>query len=146
MRLCGRGNQCSQRIYDVVMNFRSCVLSTFFVLTGVYKIMSSIFSKAVVEGNASKRMKNERLSLLQIQLIGGDLVMADKGESAAFIREMQERFDKKLKDNERLVLEYWKAQLDKIVTMKPEGVASLQMQIKRISEMMANRIKILKKE
>lgn len=72
--------------------------------------------------------------------------MTDAGRNAAFMREMQERFDKKLKENELAVLEYWKAQLDKVITMKPEGIASLQMQIKKISDMMANRIKILKKE
>jgi len=30
--------------------------------------------------------------------------------------------------------------------MKPEGVAALQMQVRKISEMMANRIRILKRQ
>lgn len=63
----------------------------------------------------------------------------------AFIKEMQTRFEKKVKENEISLLEYWKSHLDKLLTMKPEGVASLQLQIKKITDMMENRIKILKK-
>jgi hypothetical protein len=63
-----------------------------------------------------------------------------------FIKEYQERFEKKIKENEIAALEHWKAQLDRVIGMRPEGVASMQLQITKISEMMANRIKILKKE
>lgn len=63
----------------------------------------------------------------------------------AFIKEMQTRFDKKLKENEISLLEHWKSHLDKLLAMKPEGIASLQLQIKKITDMMENRIKILKK-
>ncbi len=72
--------------------------------------------------------------------------MVDIEKNQAFIKEFQARFDKKLKENEISMLEYWKSQLDKLLSMKPEGVASLQMQIKRISEMMDNRINIIKRE
>jgi glutamate synthase domain-containing protein 3 len=64
----------------------------------------------------------------------------------AFIKEIQTRFDKKVKENEISLLEYWKSHIDKMLAMKPEGIASLQLQIKKISDMMENRIKILKKE
>ncbi|NTW17912.1 MAG: hypothetical protein HGA41_10730 [Syntrophaceae bacterium] len=63
----------------------------------------------------------------------------------AFIKEMQTRFDKKVKENEISLLEHWKSHLDKLLAMKPEGIASLQLQIKKITDMMENRIKILKK-
>jgi len=63
----------------------------------------------------------------------------------AFLKEVQTRFDKKVRENEISVIEYWKEQVDRILAMKPEGIASLQLQIKKTSEMMANRIKILKK-
>jgi len=63
----------------------------------------------------------------------------------AFIKEMQTRFEKKIKENEISQLEYWKSHLDKLLTMKPEGIASLQLHIKKITDMMENRIKILKK-
>ena len=72
--------------------------------------------------------------------------MASMEDNPAFVKELQARFENKLKENERLVLEYWKSQLDKLASLKPEGVASLQLQIKKISGMMANRINILKKE
>jgi hypothetical protein len=58
---------------------------------------------------------------------------------------MQTRFEKKVKENEISLLEYWKSHIDKLLTMKPEGIASLQLQIKKITDMMENRIKILKK-
>jgi len=72
--------------------------------------------------------------------------MVDIGKNQAFIKEFQARFDKKLKENEISMLEYWKSQLDKLLSMKPDGIASLQMQIKRISEMMDNRINIIKRQ
>ncbi|MDO8722116.1 MAG: hypothetical protein Q7J31_07780 [Syntrophales bacterium] len=72
--------------------------------------------------------------------------MTETDKEAAFLREYHLRFERKLKDNEIASLEYWKGQLDKLITMKPEGIAALQMQMKRVSEMMANRVKILKKE
>lgn len=72
--------------------------------------------------------------------------MADRDQQVNFIKEYQERFDKKLKENEIATLEYWKAQIDKLVVMKPDGIASLQLQIKKISDMMLNRIKVLKRE
>lgn len=72
--------------------------------------------------------------------------MAAQDSSNTFIKEYQERFEKKMKENEIALLEHWKAQLDKIAGSRPDGVASLQMQVKKISEMMATRIKVLKKE
>jgi hypothetical protein len=72
--------------------------------------------------------------------------MVDMGKNQAFIKEFQARFDKKLKENEISMLEYWKSQLDKLLSMKPDGIASLQIQIKRISEMMDKRINIIKRE
>ena len=40
--------------------------------------------------------------------------MASMDSSTAFIKEYQERFEKKMKENEIALLEHWKAQLDKI--------------------------------
>jgi len=75
---------------------------------------------------------------------GGGLGMGNE-DREAFLKEVQTRFDKKVRENEISVIEYWKEQVDRILAMKPEGIASLQLQIKKTSEMMANRIKILKK-
>ncbi|OPY15107.1 MAG: hypothetical protein A4E70_00807 [Syntrophus sp. PtaU1.Bin005] len=69
-----------------------------------------------------------------------------KEDQAAFLKEVQTRFEKRVRENEVAVIEHWKDQLDRIVAMKPEGIAALQLQVKKVSEMMANRIKTLKKD
>ncbi len=71
--------------------------------------------------------------------------MAAGDSSAAFIKEYQERFEKKLKENEIALLEHWKGQLEKIENSRPDSIASLQLQVHKMSEMMANRVKVLKK-
>lgn len=71
--------------------------------------------------------------------------MATGDSSTAFLKEYQERFEKKLKENEIALLEHWRGQLDKVESSRPDSIASLQSQIKKISEMMANRIRVLKK-
>ena len=74
-----------------------------------------------------------------------DAKMAPMDSSAAFVKEYQERFEKKLKENEIALLEHWKGQLEKIESSRPDSIASLQLQIAKMSEMMGNRIKVLKK-
>jgi hypothetical protein len=76
----------------------------------------------------------------------GRFNMAQMSSSDLFIKEYQERFEKKVRENEITLLEHWKAQLDKVIAMRHESAASMQVQVTKISEMMANRIKILKKE
>jgi hypothetical protein len=72
--------------------------------------------------------------------------MTEKDQQAALFKEIQARFDRKLKENEIDLLEHWKEQVDRVVLMKPEGIAALQQQVRKISEMMANRIRILKRD
>ena len=55
--------------------------------------------------------------------------MAPMDSSAAFIKEYQERFEKKLRENEIALLEHWKGQLEKIESSRPDSIASLQLQI-----------------
>ena len=71
--------------------------------------------------------------------------MASMDSSTAFIKEYQERFEKKLKENEIALLEHWKGQLDKIESSRPDSIASLQLQLRKTADMMATRIKVLKK-
>ena len=47
--------------------------------------------------------------------------MAAQDLSVAFIKEYQERFEKKLKENEIALLEHWKGQLDKIASTRRLG-------------------------
>lgn len=70
--------------------------------------------------------------------------MSVSDKDQAFLREVQKKFDKKIRENEISVLEYWKERLDKLAVMKPEGISSLQLEIKKVSGMMANRIRTLK--
>ena len=72
--------------------------------------------------------------------------MAENDHQAALLKEIQTRFDRKLKESEIAILEYWKEQVDRVAAMKPEGIAALQMQVRKISEMMTNRIRILKRQ
>ena len=62
-----------------------------------------------------------------------------------FLREFQKKVEKKIRENEISVVEYWHERLGRLVSMKPDGIASLQLEIKKIYDMMENRIKILKK-
>jgi hypothetical protein len=70
--------------------------------------------------------------------------MADTGQEA-FLKEMQARFNKKLGEKEVEIVEHWRDQLVRILMLKPEGVGALQSQIKKVSDMMENRIKVLKR-
>jgi hypothetical protein len=72
--------------------------------------------------------------------------MTEKDQQAILLKDIQTRFDRKLKEEEITLLEYWKEQVDRVALLKPEGVAALQMQVRKISEMMANRIRILKRD
>ena len=71
--------------------------------------------------------------------------MASVDSSNIFIKEFQERYEKKLREKEMEILEHWKAQLDRITAMRPESISSLQLQITKTAEMMSNRLKVLKK-
>lgn len=70
--------------------------------------------------------------------------VADKAQEA-FIKEMQTKLDRKIRDNEIEVIEYWQGQMGRLLAMKPEGIAALQLQIKKVHDMMANRVQILKR-
>jgi len=72
--------------------------------------------------------------------------MAERDQQAVLLKDIQARLERKVKDNEITLLEYWKEQIDRVAAMKPEGIAALQLQVRKISEMMANRIRILKRE
>ena len=66
-------------------------------------------------------------------------------DQSALVKEIQAQFAKKVKETEIESLEYWKEQLDKLLILKPEGVAALQAQVKRVTNMMGTRINTLKR-
>mgnify|MGYP007083295104 CR=1 FL=1 len=75
---------------------------------------------------------------------GGSVAKIDSS-TAAFVKEYQERFEKKIRENEIEVLEHWREQLEKVMASRPDSIASLLTQMRKVSEMMSNRIKVLKK-
>ncbi|MBN2396981.1 MAG: hypothetical protein JXI32_01245 [Deltaproteobacteria bacterium] len=62
-----------------------------------------------------------------------------------FLRDFQEKVEKRLREHEISVIQYWLERLGRVASMKPEGIASLQLEIQKIRDMMENRIKTLKK-
>ncbi|MRR38742.1 hypothetical protein EG829_29660 [bacterium] len=62
-----------------------------------------------------------------------------------FVKEVQKKFEHKLREHEIAVIEHWKERLDRIYAMRPEGIAPLQLEIRKLSENMANRVSTLKK-
>ncbi len=72
--------------------------------------------------------------------------MADPSQQDAFVKAIQAKFEKKTREHEIEQLEYWKGHLDRLTAMKPEGVGALQVQIRKVAEMMANRIRMIKRE
>ncbi|HOD29848.1 MAG TPA: hypothetical protein PKH03_11610 [Syntrophales bacterium] len=71
--------------------------------------------------------------------------MGQAERDAIMAREFQQRLERKVRELELTQLEYWKAQLDPLLIARPEGVAALQSQIRKVSDKMANRIQMLKK-
>jgi len=72
--------------------------------------------------------------------------MTTRGDGSALVREYQIRLERALRENEISVLLHWKERLDRIIAMKPDGIASLQLELRKISESMDNRTRTLKKE
>ncbi|MBW6484767.1 MAG: hypothetical protein K0B01_01270 [Syntrophobacterales bacterium] len=72
--------------------------------------------------------------------------MGEMEKNAALLKEIQARMERKLKDGEIEIVEYWKEQIDRVAAMQPEGIAALQQQLKKISEMMGNRVRTIKKD
>jgi len=72
--------------------------------------------------------------------------MAIRDRDSEFLKEFQERFEKKIKEHEITTVKHWKEYLDKLISLKPEGIASLKLEMKKLSDMMENRIKILKRD
>ena len=62
-----------------------------------------------------------------------------------FLKEFQKKVEKKIRENEISVVQYWYERLGRLVSMKPDSIASLQLEIKKVYDMMENRIKTLKK-
>jgi len=72
--------------------------------------------------------------------------MAEREEQSVLAKEIQARFVRKFREQEISIIEYWKEQVEQVAALKPEGIAALQMHVRKISDRMANRILTLKRE
>ncbi len=69
----------------------------------------------------------------------------ETGGQEALLKEMQLRLNNKLREQEIAVISHWREQLTRILMLKPEGVGALQNQVKKVADMMDNRIAVLKR-
>jgi len=83
---------------------------------------------------------------MRITYFWEDGVANAPGPDPELLKSIQTRIDKKIREQEISTIEFWKERLDRLASMKPEGIGSLQLEIKKISTMMDNRIKTLKKD
>ncbi len=67
-------------------------------------------------------------------------------KDAAFLKDVQTKFEKRLVQNEIAVLEYWRERIERLIALRPDGIASLQLEIRKLSDMMDNRITMLKRQ
>lgn len=68
------------------------------------------------------------------------------GREEDFLKSYQKRVEQKIRETEIGVVEYWRERLDRLIAMRPDGIASLQAEMKKMSEMMKNRVGALKRE
>ncbi len=64
----------------------------------------------------------------------------------ALLKDVQNEFEKKLLENEIAIMEYWQERLERLIVLKPDGIASLQLEMRKLSDMMSNRITTLKRQ
>lgn len=67
-------------------------------------------------------------------------------DNVTFLREFQKKVERAKAEHEISVVQYWKERLDRLAAMKPEGIGALQVEMKKLSSVMDNRIKTIKKD
>jgi hypothetical protein len=68
------------------------------------------------------------------------------GMDKTVLAEMQKKVQREMVERERRLVEYWRAELEKIYQKRHRELASLQMDIKGLLDRMDNRIRTLRKE
>lgn len=68
--------------------------------------------------------------------------MSDRVDQA-FIRQMQKRVEEELKKKEREVLEYWRAEMDKVLKRRHQNLAALSNDLKTLIDRMDKRLSLL---
>ncbi len=67
-------------------------------------------------------------------------------DKAVFLREFQKKVERAKTEHEISVIQHWKERLDRLTALKPEGIGALQVEMKKLSSMMENRVTTLKKD
>ncbi len=62
------------------------------------------------------------------------------------LQRVQQRVEQEMALREMRLLEYWKTELEKVLSKRHEGMASLQLDVKGVIQRMENRLRLLKRE
>jgi hypothetical protein len=65
-------------------------------------------------------------------------------DETALLKGMRKKFEEEMAKKEIETLLYWKGELEKILTRRPESLGTFQMEIQNFIRRMQNRIKMLK--
>ena len=63
----------------------------------------------------------------------------------AFLEQMKKKVEKELAEREVLVVEFWKGEIEKLLSKKTESLSALQQDLKNLSSRMGNRLNVIKR-
>jgi len=62
----------------------------------------------------------------------------------AWAKEMKKKVEEEMTRKEMETILYWKGEVDKILTKRPDSLATFQLEVRNLLQRMLNRIRILK--
>ncbi len=65
-------------------------------------------------------------------------------ENTALLKGIRKKVEEEIARKEIEALQYWKGEVEKILSKRPESLGTFQMEIKNLIQRMQNRIKVLK--
>ena len=65
-------------------------------------------------------------------------------EDSALLKGIRKKVEEEMTRKEIEMILYWKGELEKIITKRPESLGTLQIEIQNLTQRMQNRVKILK--
>ena len=65
-------------------------------------------------------------------------------DEKAWIKEMKKKIEEDLVQKEIEAILYWKGEIEKIMSKRPESLATFQIEIQNLIQRMKNRLRILK--
>ena len=67
----------------------------------------------------------------------------DKNETS-WVKEMKKKVEEEMVKKELEAVFYWKGELEKVLSKRPESLGTLQIEVHNLIQRMQNRIKVLK--